>query len=92
MARLVVVGVGEVEVSPGSTLLEACEAGGIPMETECGGFAACNSCRVRVLDGAEALSPLDRKERPFLDRPDQRLGCQARLLGDVTVTPDPGSA
>jgi adenylate cyclase len=92
VARLVVVGVGEVEVPPGRTLLEACEVGGIPMETECGGFAACNSCRVRVLVGADALSPVDRRERPFLDRADQRLGCQARLLGDATVAPDPGSA
>lgn len=92
MPRLVVVGVGEVDVAAGATLLEACDAGGLPMETECGGFAACNSCRVRVIAGADALSPVDRKERPFLDRPDQRLGCQAQLLGDVTVALDPGAS
>lgn len=71
------------------SLLDACEAAGLPMEAACGGAAACNSCRVRLLDGE--LSPLDEVERPFLDRPDQRLGCQARLLGPVAVLLDPGA-
>ena len=35
----------------GSTLLEVCDAHGLPMETSCGGFAACNSCRVRLVRG-----------------------------------------
>ena len=75
----------------GSTLLAACDLGRIPMETECGGFAACNSCRVAVISGMDALSPTGFDEEPFLDRDDQRLGCQARLLGDVVVRLDPGT-
>ena len=74
--------------SVGETLLAVCDASGVPMETACGGFAACNSCRVAVLAGE--LEPLEEVERPFLDRADQRLGCQARLVGDVTVRLDPG--
>ena len=70
------------------TLLEVCEQSGIPMESACGGFAACNSCRVRVIVGE--LSPMEDVEEPFLDRPDQRLGCQARVVGDVVVAMDPG--
>ncbi len=77
-----------VQAEPGVTLLELCDANGLPMDTACGGFAACNSCRVRVLDGA--LSPVEEVEEPFLDRPDQRLGCQARVVGAVTVRLDPG--
>ena len=77
-----------VEGAAGTSLLEVCDAHGLPMETACGGFAACNSCRVRVVAGE--LSPVDDAEEPFLDRPDQRLGCQARVVGDVTVTLDPG--
>jgi adenylate cyclase len=73
----------------GASLLEVCDAHGLPMETACGGFAACNSCRVRVIAGE--LSPLDPSEDPFLDRPDQRLGCQARLLeSDVVLALEPG--
>lgn len=73
----------------GSTLLEVCDSHGLPMETSCGGFAACNSCRLRLVSGE--LSPLDASEAPFLDRPDQRLGCQARVVGDVTLRLDPGA-
>jgi ferredoxin len=88
--RLTVDGVGQVDVEPGVSLLEACESRGLPMGSDCGGFAACNACRVRVLEGASSLSPRVEEEDPFLDRPDQRLGCQARLLGDVIVRFEPG--
>jgi adenylate cyclase len=88
--RLTVEGHGHVDADPGATLLEACEQAGIPMETECGGFAACNSCRVRVLSGMAALSARGHAEDPFLDDDEQRLGCQARLRGDVVVRLDPG--
>ena len=77
-----------VEARDDQTLLEICLEHDLPMETECGGFAACNSCRVRLLHGA--LSPLDELETPFLDRRDQRLGCQARVVGDAVVIFDPG--
>jgi adenylate cyclase len=77
-----------VEAPLDATLLEVCDTHGLPMETACGGFAACNSCRVRVLSGA--LSPVEDAELPFLDAPDQRLGCQARVQGDVRIRLDPG--
>lgn len=86
--RLEIEGFDPVEVEPGTTVLEACEDHGIPMESACGGFAACNSCRVEVLSGV--LSPLVDEEEPFLDAPDQRLGCQARVLGDVALRLAPG--
>ena len=79
------------DVEAGTTLLDASEDGDVPLDCECGGVAACNSCRVQVLHGAENLSPLLDEEVPFLDADDQRLGCQARVLGDVHVRPAPGS-
>jgi 2Fe-2S ferredoxin len=91
VARLHVVGHPVVEVASGTSLLVACEQGGVPMTSECGGFAACNSCRVVVVSGAEHLSPVQDDEEAFLDRPDHRLGCQANLRGgDVHVRLDPG--
>lgn len=85
-----VVGYPPLEVDLGETLLEACEAAAIPMESACGGFAACNSCRVDVLEGKGRLSARLPEEEPFLDGPEQRLGCQARILGSVTVRLAPG--
>lgn len=90
MPRVRVEGWAPVEAAPlGATLLEVCEGAGIPMESACGGFAACNSCRVQVLAGA--LGPLDEREESFLDAPDQRLGCVATVVGDVDVRLDPGA-
>lgn len=85
------VGHGVFDVAAGSTLLEACEANGVPMESACGGFACCNSCRVQVLDEGAGLSPLLDEEDPFLDAPDQRLGCQARVIGPVRLRLAPGA-
>lgn len=79
----------EFEAKPGERLLDACEAHSIPMDAACGGFAACNTCRVRVLEGT--LSPMEEVEEPFLDRPNQRLACQAFLVGPVVLDLDPGS-
>jgi ferredoxin len=83
-------GHADIEVRSGDTLLEACDAHHLPMESACGGFAVCNSCRVRVLDGEGNLSPRLDEELAFLDDEGQRLGCQARVLGDVRVRLEPG--
>jgi adenylate cyclase len=91
MIDVVVEGYGVQHVAAGTSLLEACEAARIPMDSACGGFAACNSCRVDVLDGAEHLTPLVPEEEPFLDGHDQRLGCQARVRGPVHVRLAPGA-
>lgn len=84
-------GYGVARAEVGATLLEACEAAGIPIDSACGGFAACNSCRVAVIAGAEQLSPRLPEEEPFLDAPDQRLACQARVLGPLTLRLAPGA-
>ena len=78
------------EVGEGSILLEGCEAADVPMESACGGFAACNSCRITVLLGAQNLSDVLEEEAAFLDSDDQRLGCQVEILGDVVLRLDPG--
>ena len=89
MPRVEFVDLGRVVEAPsGVTLLAVCDGHGLPMETACGGFAACNSCRVRVVSGS--LSVVEDVEEPFLDDPGQRLGCQARVNGDVVVRLEPG--
>jgi 2Fe-2S ferredoxin len=79
---------GEVEANV--TLLEASKALGFPLNHDCGGNASCTTCRVEVQMGGENLSEIDFEEQDLLDRealtePWHRLGCQARVLGDVVV-------
>lgn len=55
----------------------------------CGGHAECGTCRVRIVSGS--VTPITTEERELFDeypaafRPGERLGCQARPLGDVVV-------
>ncbi|WP_447979237.1 2Fe-2S iron-sulfur cluster-binding protein [Candidatus Nitrospira bockiana] len=79
---------GEVPVQ--TTLLDAAKALGFPLNHDCGGNASCTTCRVEVQAGGENLSEIDFDEQDLLDRealtePWHRLGCQARVLGDVIV-------
>ena len=78
------------EVSEGLSLLEVAEQLGFPLNHDCGGNASCTTCRVDVIAGEENLSDIDFDEQDLLDRealtePYHRLGCQARVLGDVIV-------
>jgi 2Fe-2S ferredoxin len=72
------------------TLLDAAKELGFPLNHDCGGNASCTTCRVEVQSGGEHLSEIDFEEQDLLDRealsePWHRLGCQARVLGDVVV-------
>ena len=78
------------EVPKDFSLLEAAEHLGFPLNHDCGGNASCTTCRVDVVAGGENLSDIDFDEQDLLDRealtePYRRLGCQARVLGDVIV-------
>jgi ferredoxin len=50
---------------------------------------ACGACMVRVISGAENLSPMKDDERDFLEtmaaEPNERLACQCRVKGDVVL-------
>src|SRR5262245_34324534 len=79
---------GEVEVN--TSLLEASKLLGCGLNHDCGGNASCTTCRVEVQIGAENLSEVDFDEQDLLDRealsePWHRLGCQAKVLGEVDV-------
>lgn len=80
-----------VEVTPGTTVLEASRGAGIPHASVCGGRGRCSTCRVRIGSGAESLPPPSAAEAAVLHRisaaPTVRLACQTRPLGDVEVTP-----
>ena len=78
------------EVDANITLLEASQALGFSLNHDCGGNASCTTCRVEVQRGGENLSEVDFEEQDLLDREAltaswHRLGCQARVRGDVVV-------
>jgi ferredoxin len=79
-----------VAVAPGTTLLAAARAAGLPLAASCGGEGVCGWCRVRPLAGAEHLAPPDEAERARLRArgadPDERLACRAGAYGPVTIT------
>lgn len=61
----------------------------IPHLHECGGNGKCTTCRVRILDGINNVSPKTHVEKAFSDArrwdPSIRLACQCYLKGDVKV-------
>jgi 2Fe-2S ferredoxin len=78
------------EVEENCSLLDAAQALGFPLPHDCGGNASCTTCRVEVEIGAENLSEIDFDEQDLLDRENlteayHRLGCQAKIVGDVVV-------
>ena len=79
-----------VEAAEGESILDTAIAHDIPLQHACGGFCACTTCHVIVKSGDTNLSEIDDDEEERLDRATgvnlhSRLGCQAKLKGDVTV-------
>jgi 2Fe-2S ferredoxin len=87
----------DVDVKPGTNLLEAAQACGAREGHACGGVCACSTCHVWVHKGFATLSEADDKENDILDKafdvkPVSRLGCQAEVgTADVFVEITPES-
>jgi 2Fe-2S ferredoxin len=80
----------EVDVPEGTTILEASRAAGAPEGDRCGGVCACSTCHVYVVEGFDQTSEVQDEEFDILDkafdvRMTSRLGCQARVQGDISV-------
>ena len=80
-----------VEVTPGTTLLDAAEKAGAQVGHSCGGVCACSTCHVWVRKGLDSLSEqrdeeMDRLDMGFDVRPYSRLSCQSEVgTGEVHV-------
>lgn len=63
---------------------------------ECGGRGMCATCHVYVMEGMDALSPINRREQRTLEvitscKTNSRLACQARVQANgVVVELPPG--
>ena len=78
-----------VTVNPAFSLLNNYLMQNIPIQTLCGGKAACGRCRFRVIDGASGLSPVRPAEIARLGETriaeGWRLSCQSHALRDLTI-------
>lgn len=84
----------EIEVTRGTSILDAAFAAGVLLPTQCGGFATCHTCKVRISPlYASAFSPISASEAPLLDDGTMefgsRLACQTQVLQDAVVEVDP---
>ncbi len=78
------------EAREGESILDVAINNDVPLMHACGGFCACTTCHVKVKSGLPGLSVIEDEEQERLERADgmtseSRLGCQARVHGDVTV-------
>lgn len=78
------------EPKPNETLLDVARRANAPLGNSCGAVGICARCVVRVIEGAENLSAPTAIEARVAERrglsPDERLACQAVVLGDCAVT------
>ncbi|HXV79987.1 MAG TPA: 2Fe-2S iron-sulfur cluster-binding protein [Candidatus Binatia bacterium] len=76
------------EVAAGTTILVSAIQNGLQLRHDCT-EAVCGTDRVKIVSGEENLSAKTENEELTLEMmnagPNERLGCVARILGDVAV-------
>ena len=84
------------EVAPGTSLLDAAEAAGVELPSNCGGVCACTTCHVWVEAGLSSLSEITEREDDKLQEAaglsaHSRLACQARVGREDVLVSIPGN-
>jgi ferredoxin len=78
------------EAKPDETLLDVARRAAVPLGNSCGGIGVCSRCKVRVVAGAENLTPPTTVESRFAAArnfaEDERMACQAVVRGDCEIT------
>ena len=77
-------------VHDGITIMNAINRNELPLGQSCSGFGICGWCRITVLKGSENISQPTPRELKLITeqkyKPNERLGCQAHIHGDVEIT------
>ena len=79
------------EAKAGESILDVALTNDLPIQHACGGFCACTTCHVIVRSEMASLSQMEEDEQDRLEvaatglQSSSRLGCQAKVHGDVTV-------
>lgn len=78
-----------LEVAEGTTIFGAARKSEVAVPSQCGGRCACALCRVEIIEGGHLVSPIRWDEEEHLGNSfhltGERLSCQCRVFGDVTV-------
>jgi ferredoxin len=78
-----------VDVPAGTTLFEAGARLAAGIDTACVGKGTCGLCRVRIVAGADQLTPYTDEETKHLGNvyhiTKVRLACRTRVNGDVSI-------
>jgi adenylate cyclase len=79
----------EITAQQDETILEVALRAGIPLVHVCSGNGRCSTCRVKITEGLENVSPRTIDEYKIAEglsfTRDIRLACQTRIKGDITV-------
>jgi uncharacterized 2Fe-2S/4Fe-4S cluster protein (DUF4445 family) len=90
----------------GASVLEAARRLGVDLDSVCGGRGICGRCQIEVASGhfakhgvtsaADHVSPWNAVEQRYVDKrgalkSGRRLGCQAKISGDLVIDVPPDS-
>lgn len=80
----------QVEIKdPDATILDCSIINQIPHMHECGGSGQCTTCRIRILEGHQNITPRTKMERETAQLrkwdPSIRLACQCYVKDDITI-------
>lgn len=77
-----------IEVAHGYALIDLSEEHDTSILFGCRD-GACGACMVKVIEGAQNLSPMKEDEKDFLEtmaaEAHERLACQCKVFGDVKI-------
>lgn len=90
MYKVTIMPSGEtLSVNENESLLTALKEGGHYIKSSCGGHASCTDCVVKILTGEDNVNPPEFDELQLIGNvfhiTKERLSCQTKLTGDVTV-------
>lgn len=82
-----------IEASAAVSILNLLLRNAVPISHLCGGKAVCGTCRIKILEGEENLSPMGEAERVRLSKGRSdgqppahiRLACQTYTRGPVSI-------
>ena len=80
----------KVRVPPGVMLFDAASWNGIAIDSTCGGHGTCRKCKVKIVDSATPISPLDTRAFSVDElRDGWRLACRVQVSTDLRVEVPP---
>lgn len=91
MVKIVIENMAQKEVfgKAGSSALRVLHENGVDWMHACGGKGRCITCKMIVISGAGALSPLTDAEQRYRAKgelsPTERLACQAKVAGSCHI-------